>query len=219
MWRGERHDTRNPPLPLGVQVAMAETSGAAGGRTGRAALGVVMLLVLLAACADTWSPGSSAVQPLAKADGWRDGLVDHFDGNEPFGLVEIAYDRATAERAWADNVPEALPERSARPEDPGRYGGLDDIDFASHALVVWSSGQSGSCPEWLADVRTRDDGGIEVRTRQRGGACTDDYNRYRMVLAVSLSRLPGVEALPTSDVVVDGHTSGWQSLAVPYPSG
>jgi nucleotide-binding universal stress UspA family protein len=132
------------------------------------------------------------VRPLAKASGWRDdGLL-----GDSSALVEIAYDRETAERAWDENVPEGLPEREGDPVEDGLYGTLDDVDFERQAVVVWSAGQSGSCPGWLADIETSGD---EVRAEHGSagaGACTDDYNPYRMVLAVDLDRLPPPGDLP-----------------------
>jgi hypothetical protein len=163
------------------------------------------------------SAGSEA-GPLAKADGWREGLVERFDGDMPFALVEIAFDRATAELAWAENVPDGLPRRDGRPEQPGRYGDLDAVDFSTHAVVVWSSGQSGTCPAWLADISTRDDA-VEIHTAQSGQICTDDYRPYRMLLAVERDRLPDPDEFPVSNVIVDGRSGGSPSLVDRYPAG
>lgn len=57
------------------------------------------------------------VRPLAKAEEWRAGL----DGlGDAVALVEIAYDRAAAERAWAANVPGDLPRDVDDAAAPGR---------------------------------------------------------------------------------------------------
>lgn len=186
----------------------------------------MMLLAPLVACGGS-SPGGSgraggadgpAVRPLAKADGWRPGLAVDLG----FGVVEVAYDPDSAEGAWQENVPADLPERDGQPGEPGRYGDLGSVDFDTHAIVVWSSGQSGSCPGWLADIRTGADGTVELETGvdMRGGnACTDDYHQYRMVLAVERSRLPDPDQLPVTTVIVDGRSSGAGSLVAAYPAG
>lgn len=156
------------------------------------------------------------MRPLAKADGWRAGLADSLG----FGVVEIAYDRDSADRAWQENVPGDLPERDGQPAEPGRYGDPDSVDLDTHAIVVWSSGQSGTCPGWLADIRTGADGTVELETgvdMQGGTACTDDYRQYRMVLAVDRERLPDPDQLPITTVIVDGR-SGAGSLIAAYPA-
>lgn len=190
-------------------------------------IGTLLVLALVAACGDAAGdqaggtgagPDPEPVRPLAKADGWRQGLMDSLDGEHPYALVEVAFDRATADRAWAANVPSDLAEGTGAPAEPGRYGNLDEVDFDTQAVVVWSSGQSGSCPGWLADVDTDGEGTVSVTTGQTpADACTDDYNAYRMVLAVDLDRLPDPTWLPVTDVVVDGRTVGAVSLVRAYP--
>lgn len=64
-------------------------------------------------------------------------------------------------------------------------------------MVVWSSGESGSCPEWLADI-DHADGTITFERDRAGGLCTDNYNPYRMVLAVDRDRLPPADELPSA---------------------
>lgn len=132
------------------------------------------------------------VGPLAKVSGWRDRDLL----GEAYALVEIADDRETAERAWEENVPAGLPEREGDPTEEGVYGSLDAVDFERQAVVVWSAGQSGSCPGWLADIEVVD-GRVAVEHGTAGaGACTADYNPYRMVLAVDRDRLPEAADLP-----------------------
>lgn len=138
------------------------------------------------------------VVPLAKADRWRDGLRPE-DLDHPFGVIEIAFDRETAERAWSDNVPADLPQGDGAPIEPGRWGSLDEVDFGTQAVVVWSSGESGSCRGWLTGIDTAD-GKVWVETDGGAMVCTDDYNQYRMVLAVDRDRLPDPGDLPTDRV-------------------
>lgn len=151
---------------------------------------------------------AEGILPLAKADGWRESLLQNDD--DAYGIFEIAYDREAAERAWSGNVPTNLPPADGMPEEPGVYGELSDVDYESHAVVVWTFGESGSCPSWLADVNTIE-GRISFERRYaapgRGDhnapvrvdeviVCTSDYNPYRMVLAVPRDRLPDRGDLP-----------------------
>lgn len=159
-------------------------------------------------CLDVFEPPEpmdpdGPVTPLAKAQDWRDDL----DPNEvAFAVIEIAFDRETAERAWDDNVPDDLPEADPAEAGPGVYATLDDVDFDEQAVVVWSSGESGSCPGWLADIEANDDGTVRVeRGEASAGACTEDFNPYRMVLAVDRDRLPDPEDLPAE---VEGAPEG-----------
>jgi hypothetical protein len=177
---------------------------------------VVVAVLALAACGDAASTGVAAgdpVWPLAKAEGWRDDLDP---ASVSFEVVEIAYDRQTAERAWRENVPEGLRRESGAPDRPELYGSLDEVDFDAQVVVVWSSGQSGSCPGWLADLRTDSAGTLHLERDRAGGRyrdCTDDYNPYRMVLAVDRERVPAPEDLPTEDV------SGVpEAVVVAYPA-
>lgn len=147
------------------------------------------------------------VDVLAKAGNWREGLMH---SGAPFAILEIAPDRATAEVAWRENVPDTL---SAGTEDGyGLYGGLKGVDFNRQAVVVWSSGESGSCPDWIVDLRTTEGGTIEVEIEDGrwlpespdpnvAYICTDDYRYYRMVLAVDRDRLPDLASLPSEDIV------------------
>ncbi len=150
------------------------------------------------------------VRPLAKVQGWRDDLAD--DIASPFALVEIAYDQQGAEQAWADNVPGDLQPAHGNEGGHGLYGGLDELDIDEQALLVWSSGESGSCPGWLDEIDIADDGTVRLQRGQAGaGACTDDYNPYRMILAVDRQRLPEAAELPTTNVtgVPDGRVSAY----------
>jgi hypothetical protein len=149
------------------------------------------------------------VRTLATVSGWRDELSQGTDG----GVLEIAYDAETAERAFAANVPDGLPASDGEPSEDGLHAPLDSVDWDREVVAVWSSGRSGSCPVWVADLRL-EDGAIAVETASPiSGACTDDWNPYRTVLAVDRDRLPALEDLPVP--VDEGWSGGGQ--AVPYP--
>ncbi|WP_052668574.1 hypothetical protein [Nitriliruptor alkaliphilus] len=149
-------------------------------------------------------PPVEAIDTLAKAQGWRDGLTEEVE--TMFAVFEVAYDRETAEVAWRDNVADDLePRDDDLPAEPGLYGTLDEVDFDRQAVVVWSSGESGSCPEWLTNI---DGAGGTIRVQREATAemCTDDFNPYRLVLAVDRDRLPAPEELAAAQLegVPDG---------------
>ena len=129
---------------------------------------------------------TARVTPLAKVEGWRPGL----EVGNLYAVFEVAYDRATAEQAWRDNVPAALQARNDElPAEPGRYATLDDVDFDRQVVVVWSTGESGSCPEWITDITTVQNE-VRVATDATAEVCTSDYNPYRMLVAVDRDRVP-----------------------------
>jgi hypothetical protein len=163
------------------------------------------------------------VQVLAKADGWRLSLVDFY------GVVEVAYDEVTAAQAWEENLPADLVRRSGDPELPGLYGDLADIDFDREALVVYSSGQSGTCPGSLTGVEVTEPGTVQLTTTfttatfttvqgQRIGDCTADYRPYRLVLSIDRDRLPPISGLPTTKVLFNGEQLGGGGLVTMYPA-
>lgn len=159
-----------------------------------------------------------SVVPLAKAEGWRQNLGT---GPPPFAIVEIAFDEETAHRMWEDNVPQDLRERAGDPERPGLYGDLDGVDFDTEVVVVWSSGESSSCPGWLAAIQTDAAGTVRVErddTSGMFGACTEDYNPYRMILAVDRERLPAPDMLPSADVTGVPDAPGAGGLVTAYPA-
>lgn len=156
-------------------------------------------------------PPAEGVEPLAKASGWREGLPQ----GDPSALLEVAYDRETADRAWRANVPDDLDERDDDlPAEPGVYGALDEVDFDRQAVVVWSSGESGSCPGWLADLDTVDNT-VHVEVDATAQLCTDDYVPYRMVLAVDRDRLPQPDQLPHARIegVPDSEISSYPTTS------
>jgi hypothetical protein len=151
------------------------------------------------------------VRTLATVGGWRDGLAQREDVS---GWLEVAYDAEAGERAFDENVPDGLGTSDADPSEDGRHAGLDTVDWDHEVVVVWSSGRSGSCPVWVADLRL-EGGTIAVETASPiAGGCTDDWNPYRTVLAVDRALLPDAADLP---VPVD---EGWSGggRAVPYPA-
>jgi hypothetical protein len=163
------------------------------------------------------------VRVLAKADGWRVSLVDFY------GVVEVAYEEVAAAQAWEKNVPAHLVRRSGDPELPGLYGDLADIDFAREVLVVYSSGQSGTCPGWLTGIEVTELGTVQLTTTftsatfatvqgQRVGDCTADYRPYRLVLSIDRDRLPPISELPTTKVLFDGEQLGGGGLVTTYPA-
>jgi hypothetical protein len=158
-------------------------------------------------------PPAETIDTLAKVSGWRDGLTE--EHGMAFAVLEVADDREAAEVAWRDNVADDLPPRDVDlPAEPGVYGGLDQVDFERQVVVVWSSGESGSCPEWLTDIDSSD-GAITVEREATAAMCTDDHNAYRLVLAVDRDRLPDADALSAARLeggVPDGEVRA-------YPAG
>lgn len=183
-----------------------------------------VLLLLLAACgADSGgdpddTPPSDRILTLTKVDSWRTGLAESLD--TPFGVLEVAFDRPTAEQAWRENTPADLPDGTLPASEAGRYGDLDEVDFDTHAVVVWSSGQSGSCPSWVGSVHVDEDGALFITTTHApADACTDDYNPYSQMLAVPRDRLPDQMQLPTSARIIDNVEIGPRALVRAYPTG
>lgn len=152
-----------------------------------------VVALAMTACGGGTANLAQPVAPLAKVDAWRSDF-------EAFpALVEVAYDRPTAEQAWRENVPGGLPRRGGEPpHEEGVYADLADVDFDSHAVIVWSSGQSGfDCWGWLSDIQTQGSA-VKLTTDAAHDSCTDDYNAYSMVLAVERNRLPPQNVLPVT---------------------
>lgn len=179
---------------------------------------LVVAALFLAACGGgvgSSGPDDGPVTVLARADGWRSGI----EASVGFLLLEVAYDEGTALRAWAENVPNELPaDDGDPPATPGAYRSLDDVDFSRQAVVVVSSGGSSSCPPWVRDIRTVGDR-VEVELAREGAqACTDDFQPYRLVLAVDRDRLPGLDALPVERVdVPSDNLTDVEGRMVAYP--
>ena len=153
-----------------------------------------------------------AVATLATVSGWRDGL--EFESGT---LLEVAHDEQAAQRLFDDNVPTDLDDGpDAEPWADGRHGELADVDLDTHVLAVWSAGRSGSCPEWVNELSTSG-GTVVVSTAvPTAGACTDDFNPYRTIIAVERDLLPPADELPADlDLGYDID----RRAVVAYPSG
>lgn len=184
------------------------------GYAGRAA--AVAVLLGAAGCGAD-ADGATAVV-LARADGWREGAYEA--AGRPYVLIEIAADRARAEQAWNENVTATLPPADGDPGEPGVYGMLDDVDFERRAVVVYSSGTSGTCPAWVRGIETTN-GRVEITLGSSAErACTDDYRPYRLVLAVERDALPGLSELPVERIDVPSENlTGVEGRVVAYPAG
>lgn len=157
-------------------------------------------LLLLSGC--SWPTLSPSVETLAKVEGWRPGLEE-----DAFAVLEIAYDDDAARALWEENVPADLPRREGTPLDAGVFGELGDVDFAEQVVALYSSGQSGSCPGWVRDVDHDGAGTVDVTRAEdmRGGdGCTDDYNAFRVVVALDREDVPDRADLPGVTGTVDG---------------
>ncbi|MFA9443790.1 hypothetical protein [Egicoccus sp. AB-alg6-2] len=139
-------------------------------------------------------PPSRAATTLAKLDGWGQGPP-----SEPrWGFLEIAWDEDAAAELWDLHVGDRTPDTDDDPPATGGvYGELDQVASERQALAVYFGGESGSCPAYVISVTTVDAGYVAVDEGAVGaGACTDDFNPYRVVLAVDRDRLPDADDLP-----------------------
>ena len=103
------------------------------------------LLVTLSGCSlfdPSSAPIDEGVTVLARVDGFGPPSA----GAEGGAVLEIAYDEDAARTAWADVVPDGLPERSGDPREAGLYGSLDEVDLDEQVLGVYHGGQSSTCP-------------------------------------------------------------------------
>ncbi len=176
------------------------------------------LSLALAGCGPAQGGADEGVTVLAKAEGWRPGLQQ--SAGFSYVLVEVAADADAAAQAWAENVPSSLSEREGDPAEPGIYAALETVDLSSQLLVVYSSGESGTCPAWVTDLATAE-GRVAVTldsTAEPGGACTDDFRPYRLVLAVDRDRLPPLSELPVDRIdVPSANLTGVDGRVVRYP--
>lgn len=160
---------------------------------------------------------ADGVRPLAKVAGHDVGGPVH-DRNGPvndrvdFAELAVAFDADAGAQLWDAAVPADLPHASDV-TDAGRHGNPDSVDWDQQALALWRSGQSGSCPETLVDVAVADNGTVEVaidRDTGPGLGCQEDYNPYRMVLAIDRDHLPATDALPAElEGVPRGEVTTW----------
>lgn len=177
-------------------------------RSRRAAPAVAAVLAAGLALSGCTASGTT-VGALAKTAGWRDGAADGtrlLDGWS--AQLELAYDATTAGALWDSVVRDGLPDASGRPERAGRYGDLADVDFATQVVGLWSAGESGSCPEWLASVTTSGAGEVSVRTGHDGDTCTADYVFYSEVVVLDRSAVPPADALPATATMNGSATAG-----------
>lgn len=191
---------REPPL-LPARPSAVPTSRAPARH--RAVL-LVAVLTALPACGTGDPAVAGGVRTLAKVDGWRDGQP--FPA-EAFALFEVAADDDAARALWDAAVPDGLPARDGDPREVGLYGDLSDVDLDEQVLALWSSGESGSCPGWLAGVGTSADGALlscDDDKHSPTGGCSDDDVAYRTVVAVDRSGLPDLADLAAVEATVDG---------------
>lgn len=150
----------------------------------------------------TATPDTSPVTTLAKMDGWSEG----FDIGNDFAALEIAFAAKTARQLWNQNVTKDLPVVEGPPIEPGVYGELADVDFGMYVVGLYSSGQSGSCPEWIEDIHLGPDGRVRITTATAGeGDCTADYNTYRAMVVFDRDEVPPRRSLNSASGVVNDH--------------
>src|SRR5699024_12182889 len=92
------------------------------------------------------------------------------------------------------------------PLEQGVYGDLADVDLDRQVVGLVSTGQSGSCPGWVDGVQRRD-GTVDVTLAEDllgGDGCNDDYNAYRVVIAIDRADVPPRDALTGDPGRVDG---------------
>lgn len=179
----------------------------------RAAASVASVLAL-GGC----SSGPDDLRTLAKVDDWRQGLSTP-DG--VFSALEVAYDAETAQRLWDENVQGTLPVREGGPAETGVYGDLADVDFDDQVVALWSSGQSGSCPRWLSDVRLDEAGAVVVSEDVDTGGqqgCSDDRHVYRTVVVLDRSAVPDQRDLSAATATDDDASFPARVLLAAYPA-
>jgi len=177
-------------------------------------LAMVVTLLTSAGCGVLPGLGSESLITLAKVDGWREGFELPPD---TFAVLEVAYDSETAQQMSDENLTSDLPERSGDPRDPGRFGDLDDVDFDQQAVALWSGGQSGSCPGWVADVEMVDSVVVVTENAEEPQGCSDDYNPFRVLVVVDRSDLPEPGELATTKARSSNAHIGKQVLLAAYP--
>lgn len=167
---------------------LARALGAAGALTA----------ALLARCG---AMGDDTVAVLADVEGWDPGLEELLaDEVWPENAVlEIAYDEAAVEQLLDLAVPVG--------EDAGRGDG-EVVDLDREVLALWSSGQSGTCPETVRSVRRSGD--LVVLTVDLDGRksdCQDDWHPYREIMVLDRAQVPDRRALGSATAELrHGHT-------------
>lgn len=163
-------------------------------RRSLATLGTALAMgLLLAACGG----GGPGIPALLKTAGWRDGAADGAQLPDGwYAQLELAYDASTAAALW----------RSI--DDAGPGGALADVDFTTQVVGLWSSGESGTCPEWLDSIATNGAGEVRVGTWVDGSTCTADYRYYSEIVVLDRTDVPSADALPMTAVLNGSGTAG-----------
>ena len=91
---------------------------------------------------------------------------------------------------------------------------LAEVDLDEQAVVLWSSGESGTCASWFAGVSTGPDGAVEVSQDGEGGTCTSDFRPFQVVVAVDLDDLPAPEDLSSARATFAGTDEDFLTLVV-----
>lgn len=177
-------------------------------------LATVVALLSIAGCGVLPGLDSGGLTTLAKVDGWREGFELPPD---TFAVLEVAYDSETAQQMSDENLISDLSERSGDPRDPGRYGDLDEVNFDQQAVALWSGGQSGSCPGWVADVEMVDGVVVVTENAEEPQGCSDDYNPFRVLVVVDRSEVPEPEELVTTKARSSSPYVAKQVLLAAYP--
>lgn len=162
-------------------------------RTLAATAATLVACLHLAAC----GAGGPGIPALLKTAGWPDGAGNGTSLPDGwYARLELAYDATTAQALW----------RSIDGSGPG--AALDDVDFTDHVVGLWSSGESGTCPEWLDSVSTNGPGEVRVGTWVDGSTCTADYQYYSELVLLDRSAVPPPDALPADAVLNGSSTAG-----------
>jgi len=119
---------------------------------------------------------------------------------------------------WDDVVDENLPKASGDPITSGIYGSLDDVDFDSQVVALFSSGESGTCPSFLSGLSS-DGAAIAATTTtvSESDICTSDYRPFAQVVAVDKNDVPAADKLPGAKLSIDGTAMPDASVAVYAP--
>lgn len=87
-------------------------------------------------------------------------------------------------------MPPDLPDGGGDPGRQGVHGDLAAVDFGESVVAPWSSGESGSCPQWVDSVDTSEGGLVVTTTIGHEDACTDDHPAYRSVVVLEREDVP-----------------------------
>lgn len=128
----------------------------------------------------------------------RDSAMDSAPAVGQYHLA-VAEDRTSAERLFADQVPDDLPPGDGHPSSDGLHAGLDTVDWDHEVVAVYATDRGG-CPEWINDLAF-DGEVVEIQSASPSvGACPDILIQFRAVLAIDRDCLPSLEELPVRTV-------------------